>query len=107
MNYANTSNVTDCIYLYQQEGIPVQKQLGNDFHVSSDGKQLHLMHALTKNSGNYSCVAENSAGAKELQFEVNVLGKLLLSVICYGISLFSLCKVMVVLMTVSLREGSQ
>jgi hypothetical protein len=45
------------------------------------------MHALTKNSGNYTCVAENSAGAKELQFEVNVLGKLLLSVICYGVSL--------------------
>lgn len=82
-----TSSATDCICLHQQEGIPVQKQLGNDFHVSSDGKQLHLMHALTENSGNYSCIAENSAGTKELQFEVNVLGKLLLSVICYDISL--------------------
>jgi hypothetical protein len=75
------------MYGCQQEGVSVQKQLGNDFHVSSDGKQLHLMHALAKNSGNYSCVAENSAGAKELQFEVNVLGKLLLSVLCHGISL--------------------
>ena len=34
------------------------------------------MHALTDSSGNYSCVAQNSAGTKELQFEVNVLGKL-------------------------------
>jgi hypothetical protein len=33
------------------------------------------MHALADNSGNYSCVGQNSAGAKELQFEVNVLGK--------------------------------
>jgi hypothetical protein len=46
------------------------------------------MQALTRNSGNYSCVAENSAGAKELQFEVNVLGKL--SVMRYGISLIFL-----------------
>jgi hypothetical protein len=48
------------------------------------------MHALNKNSGNYSCVAENSAGAKELQFEVNVVGKLLFSGMCYGISLILL-----------------
>jgi hypothetical protein len=36
------------------------------------------MHALTKDSGKYSCLAENSAGAKELLFDVSVLGKLLL-----------------------------
>jgi hypothetical protein len=65
------------VILCQQEGISVHKQLGNNIHISSDGKQLHLMNVLAKNSGNYSCVAENSAGTKELQFDVNVLGKLL------------------------------
>jgi hypothetical protein len=85
-----TRIVTYCIYLCQQEGISVQKQLDSDLHVSSDGKQLHLMHALTTNSGNYSCVAENLAGSKELQFEVNVLGKLLFLVMCYSISLIFL-----------------
>ncbi|XP_069698018.1 hemicentin-1-like isoform X2 [Periplaneta americana] len=58
---------------WYKEGNPIQKQLGNNIHISSDGKQLHFMHASTANSGNYSCVAENSAGMKELHFEVNVV----------------------------------
>ena len=62
-------------FFFKQDGISVQKQFGNSVHISSDGKQLHLMHALLSNSGNYSCVAENSAGAKELLFEVKVEGK--------------------------------
>ncbi|KAJ9576472.1 hypothetical protein L9F63_006685, partial [Diploptera punctata] len=57
---------------WYKEGNSIEKQVGSNVHISSDGKQLHLMHALIKNTGNYSCVAENSAGAKELQFQVNV-----------------------------------
>nr|CAD7197525.1 unnamed protein product [Timema douglasi] len=55
-----------------KDGVAVYKESGNNVHISSDGRQLHLMQAFVQNSGEYSCLAENSAGSNEVFFYVTV-----------------------------------
>ncbi|XP_068081375.1 hemicentin-1 isoform X2 [Anabrus simplex] len=57
---------------WYKNGIQVVSDSTGSIHISSDGKQLHLMHALTEDAGKYSCIAENPAGKKALTFHVDV-----------------------------------
>ncbi|XP_063245186.1 hemicentin-1-like [Bacillus rossius redtenbacheri] len=56
-----------------KDGVAVLADGGSSsLHVSSDGRQLHLMQARATDAGEYSCLAENSAGSDEAFFDVRV-----------------------------------
>ncbi|GLH01974.1 Obscurin, partial [Gryllus bimaculatus] len=57
---------------WYKNGSILQNIIDSSIHISSDQRQLHILHARTEDAGTYKCKAENTAGSKELLFEIDV-----------------------------------
>lgn len=62
------------VFTWFKNGIPVIPGYFQNFVISKDGSEFTLLSPDLKDSGNYVCLATNSAGNDSRSFVLNVLG---------------------------------
>ena len=69
--------LTSLLLLRYRNGVLLNAGIVSRYEILASGRQLRIYNAAVKDKGRYTCAANNKAGEDEVDFDLDVLGRLL------------------------------
>ena len=72
---------------WYKDGQPIDYESEPDLTLKANGRHLYFQEVNVKDDGKYKCVASNEAGESEQDFDLDILGKAILTPLCIALEL--------------------
>ena len=69
--------------IWMKNGQPIDFEIDSNLRMQQGGKELHIHQAEVEDGGFFTCVASNTAGVQQLEYDLEIRGELMLSLILF------------------------